>query len=290
MNQHLNRFLTLLSLIFLFNFPGNAIAQKISLYDLKVEHLVNPLNIDNPMPRFSWKITSGVKNTLQTSYEIRLAKTAAIGNNPFWASSKALEQSILIPYSGPELASKTKYFWQVRIKDNHGNTSPWSAVQYFQTGLKSADWTAKWITVEGKDSSKISPLFRKEVSLSKNIRSAMMYVTAKGLYEANINGKRVSDYYFAPGWTSYRKHLQYQVYDVTASLKKGANALGVTLGDGWYKGRIGFGSQHNFYGDTRALLLQLEVEYTDGTKERINSDESWKSSNGPIKRMLPGKQ
>jgi alpha-L-rhamnosidase len=282
MNQRLTGLVTFLSLFILFNLSGNAFAQKLSLYDLKVEHLVNPLNIDNPKPRFSWKISSAVKNTLQTNYEIRLGKTAVLGSKPFWTSSKGVEQSILIAYDGPELGSKTKYFWQVRVKDNHGNTSAWSAVQYFQTGLKPADWTAKWISVEGKDTSKISPLFRKEVSLTKSVRSAMIYMTAKGLYEANINGKRVSDHYFAPGWTSYRKHLQYQVYDVTSSLKKGANAIGVTLGDGWYKGRIGFGGQHNFYGDTRALLLQLEVEYTDGTKETINSDESWKSSNGPI--------
>lgn len=282
MNQRLTRLVTFMSFFILFNLSGNAFAQKLSLYDLKVEHLVNPLNIDNPKPRFSWKVNSGVKNTVQTNYEIRLGKTATIGNKPFWTSSKGVEQSVLIAYDGPELGSKTKYFWQVRIKDNHGNTSGWSAVQYFQTGLKPTDWTAKWITVDGKDTSKISPLFRKEVSLTKSIRSALIYITAKGLYEANINGKRVSDHYFAPGWTSYRKHLQYQVYDVSASLKKGANALGVTLGDGWYKGRIGFGGQHNFYGDTRALLLQLEVEYTDGTKETINSDDSWKSSNGPI--------
>jgi len=282
MNQQLRGLFTVFSLIFLFTFSERVSAQKLSPYDLKVEHLINPLNVDNPMPRFSWKITSGVKNTLQTNYEIKLGTTVAIGNKPFWTASVASDQSVLIDYSGPQLNSKTKYFWQVRIKDNHGNSSAWSPIQFFQTGLKPADWTAKWITVSEKDTSKVSPLFRKEVSIKKAIRSAMIYVTAKGLYEANINGKRVSDHYFAPGWTSYRKHLQYQVYDVTSSLKKGANAIGVTLGDGWFKGRIGFGGQHNFYGDTRALLLQLELEYADGTKETINSDESWKSSYGPI--------
>lgn len=139
MNQHLNRLFTVLSFIILFNFPGDLIAQKLSLYDLKVEHLINPLSIDNPKPRFSWKLTSNVKNTVQSNYEIRVGKTAVIGNKPFWASSKAVDQSILIAYSGPELSTKTKYYWQVRVKDNHGNTSAWSAVQYFQTGLKSAD-------------------------------------------------------------------------------------------------------------------------------------------------------
>src|SRR5690606_27572645 len=106
-----------------------------------------------------------------------------------------------------------------------------------------------------------------EFSLRKKVKSALMYATAKGLYEASLNGQRVSDTYFAPGWTSYRHHLQYQVYDVTASVRSGANVLGAYLGDGWYKGRIGFAGQRNFYGDTRALLLQLEVEYVDGTKE-----------------------
>ncbi|WP_449439861.1 family 78 glycoside hydrolase catalytic domain [Pedobacter steynii] len=148
--------------------------------------------------------------------------------------------------------------------------------------MSSADWTAKWITVSGKDTSARSPLFRKEFSLQKKVKSAIAYITAKGLYEASINGKRVSDTYFAPGWTSYKDHLQYQVYDVTTSLKSGPNVFGATLGNGWYKGRIGFGNQHNFYGDTRGLLMQLEVEYTDGSKETVNTDESWKYAYGPI--------
>lgn len=260
-------------------------AQKISLTDLEVEHLNNPLSVETSAPRMSWKINAAAKNTTQASYEIRVGtdkNEVSKGKNIFWKSAKNTDQSVLIAYDGPALESKKRYYWQVRIKDNHGNTSPWSAVQYWQTGLKPADWTAKWITVSGKDTSARSPLFRKEFSLKKPLKSAMAYITAKGLYEANINGQRVSDTYFAPGWTSYKNHLQYQVYDVTATLKSGVNALGVTLGNGWYKGRIGFNNQKNFYGDTRGLLLQLDVEYTDGTKETINTDESWKYAYGPI--------
>ncbi|MBC6112375.1 family 78 glycoside hydrolase catalytic domain [Pedobacter fastidiosus] len=271
-----------LFLFMLFAFVINTSAQKISVNNLTVEHLTNPLSVDQPKPRFSWKLVSEIKNTEQTGYEIRLGNTAKFSKKALWTAEKKSDQSVLVSYNGPELSSKTKYYWQVRVKDNHGNTSAWSAVQYFQTGLKPGDWTAKWIAVEGKDSSLMSPLFRKDFDVKKSIRSATAYITAKGLYEAHINGKKLGDHYFAPGWTSYRNHIQYQVYDVTKSFNKGENTIGVALGDGWYKGRIGFGNQRQFYGDTRALLLQVEIEYTDGTKEVINTDNSWKTAYGPI--------
>ncbi len=279
MSKQINK-LAALILFMLFTFTTNTFSQHLSVNDLSVEHLTNPLSVDNPRPRFSWKIISSLKDTRQINYQIRLSNT--FGGKSLWSVSRADDQSVLVPYDGPELSSKTRYYWQVRVKDNHGNTSPWSPVQYFQTGLKPADWTAKWITIGGMDSALASPLFRKAFDLEKKIQSAMIFVTAKGLYEAHINGKRVGNQYLTPGWTSYRDHIQYQVYDVTGSLKKGPNAISVFLGDGWYKGRIGFEYQQKFYGDTRALLLQLEIKYTDGTIETINTDESWKSCSGPI--------
>ncbi|MDM1294448.1 family 78 glycoside hydrolase catalytic domain [Sphingobacterium sp. N143] len=260
-------------------------AQKLSVHDLKVEHLKNPLALETAKPRFSWKIISAVKNTAQSSYEIRVGtdSTSMLKDKDLvWKEAMNGDQSVLIEYAGPELQARTKYFWQVRVKDNHGNKSAWSVPGFFRMGMHPADWTAQWIKVSGKDSSTRSPLFRKEFSLQKKVRSALAYITAKGLYEARINGKRVSDTYFAPGWTSYKDHLQYQVYDITSTLKKGANVVGVSLGNGWYKGRIGFGNQHNFYGDTRGLLLQLEVEYTDGSRETIQTDRSWTYAYGPI--------
>jgi len=272
-------------LVLNFAFTQTVVAQKIKLTDLQVEHQDNPLSVDAPAPRMSWKISTAIRNTVQTAYEIRVGTDQAAlssGKKIFWKGAENTGQSVLIAYDGPDLQSKTRYYWQVRIKDNHGNTSAWSPVQYWQTGLKPADWTAKWITVGTTDTSAKSPLFRKEFNLKKPVKSAIAYITAKGLYEANINGKRVSDSYFAPGWTSYRKHLQYQVYDVTGYLKAGNNVIGVTLGNGWYKGRIGFGHQRNFYGDTRGLLMQVEVVYTDGTKETMQTDENWKTAYGPI--------
>ncbi|WP_244154684.1 glycoside hydrolase family 78 protein [Pedobacter soli] len=270
------------TLAVLFSIVTHTFAQKISVKDLTVEHLVNPLNLDNLQPRFSWKLVSAIKNTHQNNYEIKLGTTAKI-DKAIWKANVSDDQSVLVTYKGPQLTSKTRYYWQVRVKDNHGNTSAWSPVQYFQTGLKAEDWSAKWITVEGKDTAQASPMFRKEINLKKAVRSAMAYITAKGLYQAELNGKRISNAYFAPGWTSYKNHIQYQAYELGQTLKKGANVIGVSLGDGWYKGRIGFGWQKQFYGDTRALLLQLEVEYTDGSKETFVSDNSWKSNYGPIR-------
>ncbi|WP_293789403.1 glycoside hydrolase family 78 protein [uncultured Pedobacter sp.] len=276
-----NLFIPFTTLVLLFLSTTNSFSQKLSVKDLTIEHLVNPLSIDYPKPRFSWKIISDIKNTRQRSYEIRMGTSATL-SNVFWKAAVANDQSVLIAYDGPMLSSKTKYYWQVRVKDNHGNTSPWSPVQYFQTGLQAEDWQAKWIAVSGKDTSLASPLFRKEIRLKKQVKSALAYLTAKGLYEANINGSRVGNAYFAPGWTSYKDHIQYQVYDVTPLLKKGENVIGVSLGDGWYKGRIGFNHQKQFYGDTRALLMQLEVAYTDGSKETVVTDRTWKTSYGPI--------
>src|SRR5258708_30163400 len=106
-----------------------------------------------------------------------------------------------------------------------------------------------------------SQLFRKEFSSRKKRLSATAYITAHGLYEAQINGHRIGDAYLTPGWTSYHKRLQYQAYDVTALVKEGTNAIGVTLGSGWYRGYIAFSGQHDFYGKDISLLFQLAIHY-----------------------------
>lgn len=256
-------------------------AQRLSLKDLKVEYSRNPTSVD-AVPRFSWKMVSAIKNTTQTQYQIRLSKTPNF-KSIIWQTEQRTENSLFNRYTGDKLSSKTTYYWQLRVKDNHGNNSSWSDVQQFQTGLEDKDWTAKWISVEGPDSSLASPMMRKTFNLTKKVKSATAYITAKGLYEASINGKKLGDHYFAPGWTSYKDHIQYQVYPIDVKTLGTKNAIGVTLADGWYKGRIGFTNQSRFYGDRRALLMQLEIEYADGSHEVIQTDQSWKSSYGPIR-------
>jgi alpha-L-rhamnosidase len=171
------------------------------------------------------------------------------------------------------------------VWDNSGKASAWSKPAYWQMGLlNTGDWKAKWVQAGFLEDTiqRPSPLFRKEFKASKKVLSATIYITAHGLYEASINSKRVGDYYLTPGWTSYNKRLQYQSFDVTSLVHQGNNAIGVTLGSGWYRGYLAWSGNKNTYGNDVALLLQLDVLYTDGSKETIASNESWKSSTGSI--------
>jgi alpha-L-rhamnosidase len=250
------------------------------------ENLKNPLGVD-VNPRFSWQLTSDKRNVMQIAYEIRVSDSQAnLAKANVWSSGKVKsDQSLFVEYKGVPLQSGKKYFWQVRVWDQSGKASPWSEPAFWQMGLLNAtDWKAKWIQQGFAEDTvnRPSPYFRKTFSTTKKIVSATAFITSLGLYEAFINGKRVGDAYLTPGWTSYNKRLQYQVYDVTNLLNAGNNAMGVVLGNGWYRGFIGFSGQKNFYGKELALLAQIEIQYADGTSETIVTDENWKSSTGSI--------
>ncbi|WP_129717457.1 alpha-L-rhamnosidase N-terminal domain-containing protein [Pedobacter sp. SYP-B3415] len=272
--------LLFLAIIFI---AGRVHSQKLAVYDLKINQLTNSLSTDLQNLNFSWKLKSSQKNTTQVQYELNLLSDGGSGARKVWSVKSPTDQSVAVRYAGDPLRSNAGYFWQVRVRDNHGNTSAWSERQHFRTAMLPQDWKAKWIGVSGSDTSAVSPVMRKKFMLNKSVRTAYATITAKGLYEARLNGSRISDHYFAPGWTSYKHHIQYQVYKLDKQLKKGENVIGVTLADGWYKGRIGFANQSKFYGDTRALKFQLDLEYIDGSRETIISDESWKSTGGPIR-------
>ncbi len=255
---------------------------QINVRNLLTENLSNPIGLDVAQPRFSWQLASEKRNVSQTAYELKVTQ----GTKTIWNSGKtASEQSAFVPYRGPALESGEKYAWQVRVWDNSGTASAWSAPAIFQMAfLKQSDWTANWIEPGFEEEEmRPSPIFRKEFNSNKKIASATAYITAHGLYEAHINGKRVGDAYLTPGWTSYNKRLQYQVYDVTGLLQSGKNAIGVTLGSGWYRGNLAWGGTKDIYGKDISLLFQLEIEYTDGKRETIVSDGSWKSSTGAIR-------
>ena len=157
---------------------------------------------------------------------------------------------------------------------------------YFEMGLLNAsDWQARWVTpdlAEDTTRSNPSPMLRRDFALSGRIASARLYVTSLGLNAIELNGRRVGDHLFSPGWTSYDKRLQYETFDVTSLLQSGANTLGATLGDGWYRGHMGFSGKRNNYGTRVALLAQLVVQYADGRSQVIGTDTTWKAATGPI--------
>lgn len=255
---------------------------QLTVSNLLCENLSDPPGIDVAAPRFSWQLSADRRNVRQTAYEIKVSA----GKQIFWNSGKInADQSVQIEYGGKNLQSGKKYSWQVRVWDNTGVVSAWSSVASFQMALLNAtDWKAKWITPGYKEDTVMrpSPLFRKQFDTEKKIISATAYITAHGLYEAQINGQRIGDAYLTPGWTAYKKRLQYQVYNVTDLVKNGSNAIGVMLGNGWYRGIIGYTNQVNVYGKDIALLFQLNITYADGSTESVVSDSSWKSSTGAV--------
>jgi alpha-L-rhamnosidase len=255
---------------------------QVKVENLLTENRPDPIGLDVKTPRFSWQLSSELRNLKQTAYEIKVTS----GKSVVWQSNRvSSDQSVHVPYAGTALLSGNQYHWQVRIWDNMGKTSEWSAPAFFQMALLSPDdWKAKWIEPGYTEDSVMrpSPLFRKQFFAAKKVQSATAYITAHGLYEARINGKRIGDAYLTPGWTMYKKRLQYQTYDVTSLLQNGNNAIGVVLGSGWYRGTIGFTNKLNVYGKDIALLFQLEITYTDGSKQTIVSDGSWKSTTGAI--------
>lgn len=257
-----------------------------SVSHLLTENKPNPMEVEEQAPRFSWQLSATERNTMQTAYAIQVWE-AGNKKNTVWNSGKVMsDQSVYVPYAGKALQSGKKYNWSVQVWDNHTAQPATSETGSFQMALlQNSDWKAKWIEPGYTEDSVMrpSPLFRKQFAANKKIVSATAYITAHGLYEAQINGKRISDAYFTPGWTAYKKRLQYQSYDVTALLQKGVNAIAVTLGSGWYRGVIGFSNNRDVYGKDIALLFQLTITYSDGSTEQVVSDDSWKSSTGSIR-------
>lgn len=276
----------ILSIIFI---SSVTFGQELSVYDLNCEYLFNPVGIGIQNPRLSWKIKSSERDILQSAYSIRVSKSPAMVNEMVWESGKITSsESNLVSYNGPDLQSTTRYYWQVMIWDNNQNTSDWSPVAYWETGiLCKEEWKAKWIEPI-QDTVPNGPAIhvRKDFSLSKSkdVERARAYVTAHGIYELHLNGKKVTEDLFRPGWTSYQYRLQYQVYDVTRFLQKGQNTVGAVLGEGWYKGYLGFQNQWGFYGHKVGFLCQIMIEYSDGSKEILITDNTWKgTTEGPIR-------
>jgi alpha-L-rhamnosidase len=252
--------------LFLIFLSGNAFSQKdLSVYDLSCEHKSNPVGVDVLQPRLSWKIKSAGFNIEQTAYSIKVSTDQKMSaSKTVWATGKISSgESVLIPYNGSALTAEQRYYWQVKIWDNKGRESKWSEPAYWETGLMSpSGWKAKWIELDADTNRYFpSPHFRKEFTVSKPVKSARIYVTSHGYYELQLNGKKVGDQIFTPGWTSYLKRLQYQVYDVTPMLVQGGNAVGAVLGDGWYRGTLAWDNNWAVYGKRLGLLMQMTRTY-----------------------------
>jgi alpha-L-rhamnosidase len=251
---------------------------------LACEHQAAPLGIDEPRPRFSWKLASVLRDVVQHSYRIQLSSDFGF-TGVLWDTGVVLsEDSVFVEYMGPALKSCTRYFWRVQAEDARGNESAWSEPAFFETAFFSrSEWEAAFISPQDEEAGSSRGMrLRREFLLDGEVASARVYATALGLYELSLNGAPVGDAVLTPGWTSYHKRLLYQTYDVAGMLASGPNAAGATLAGGWYKGDLGWVGQRNLYGARTALLFQLVVRYSDGRTGRIVSDKNWKSAESPM--------
>jgi alpha-L-rhamnosidase len=256
----------------------------VSVANLRCEYKVDPLGIDVKEPRLSWQLRSEARGGVQSAYRVQVRRDG----RKLWDTGRvASDRSVQVPYAGPTLESSRRYTWRVRVWDASGRASAWSAPASWEMGLlRPEDWKARWIEAAANEDTKASqpaPMLRGTFTVKGKVRSARVYVTSLGLYALEINGRRVGDQLFTPGWTSYKKRLQYQTSDITALLRSGPNAMGATLGDGWYRGYLAWRDRRNVFGDRLALLGQLRIEYEGGRVETAGTDGTWKSATGPIR-------
>jgi alpha-L-rhamnosidase len=293
-------------LIFLF-FTAFQLSAQTSVEQILCDSRAAPIGVDNERPALSWKLTSQKRDVFQTAYQVLVASdslTLQKNIGDIWDSKKVIsDKSIQVIFSGKKLISAKNYFWKARIWDNLGKNSSWSKTGKWQMGLLSvADWKgAKWIAynkmpdslrivpalenpgdIRWNKGTDILPLLRKKFEVEKRIKKATIFITGLGQFDLSVNGKKVGDHFLDPGWTQFEKHALYVAFDITNCLKQGDNVIGVMLGNGFYyipgdryhklKGAFGYPK----------MICRTLIEYADGSKQNLISDDTWKAAPGPV--------
>ncbi|GAA2330685.1 alpha-rhamnosidase [Streptomyces violaceusniger] len=248
-----------------------------------VDGRAEPLGVDAARPLLGWKLDAPSRNAMQSAYQVLVATSAerlAHDQGNVWDSGKRRsDESVGVPYGGQRLSPRTRYHWKVRVWDEHGRASAWSAPSSWETALRAPeDWEgARWIGPSDPQAG--APLLRKEFSLDKEVAGARAYVAGLGFHELRLNGAKVGDRVLAPANTPYDRRVLYDTYDVTKALRKGGNTVGLWLGHGYGENFSRYGFRWN--GRRQAIAL-LDVTFTDGTRRHLTTDPSWKWSIGPI--------
>ncbi|WP_053372498.1 glycoside hydrolase family 78 protein [Paenibacillus sp. FJAT-27812] len=254
----------------------------LEIRELRCEYQKNPIGIGAAAPRLGWKLHSEERAVSQSAYEIELASDDRFADVIWQSGRMESEQSTHVELKSFTAESCKRYYYRVRVWNQRGEQSAWSETAFWEMGILSPkEWVGEWISAPLdllQVESEPSPMLRKTFALTGAVKEARLYATALGLYELELNGQRVGDSYFTPGWTSYSHTLQTQTYDITELLAPSGNAIGAYLGNGWYKGNLAWSEQRCLYGDRLALLLQIRIVYEDGREELIVTDNSWKAA------------
>ena len=254
--------------------------------DLRVDGSVDPIGLDEPRPRLSWRVELAHPATRQASVAIEVASDPSFAPAAIiWTRTEVASADPAIVYDGPPPGSRERRFWRVRIVDDRGVEGPWSAHASWEMGLLAPDdWVARWIgwidPATASWSSR-SPILRRSFRLAGAAARGRAHVTALGLVELTINGRRVGADRLAPGWTDYKRRIQYRTSDVLDLLRPGENVVAARLGRGWFAGDVGqFGAEQ--YGDFPALMAQIEVDLVGGRRMVVATDTSWRAHPGPL--------
>ncbi|MEO5999152.1 MAG: family 78 glycoside hydrolase catalytic domain [Chitinophagaceae bacterium] len=284
---------------FCFAVNGNGQVTDLTATHLRTEYKEDPFT-EASQPRLSWELTSSRRAQVQSAYQVLVATSPILLNEPgadLWNSGKMTSnETNQVKYAGKPLSSRTACYWKVRSWDKEGKAGKWSAAKKWEMALlNKSDWTATFIgndlTALGKGNLyhlPPAPFFRKEILLNGTIKKARLYVSALGLFEFYINGKKIGNDHFTPGYTDYDKRVYYLAYDVTQNIKNGKNVFGAIVSDGWYAGYLGYALLvqnpvlKNFYGKVPMLKAQVEIEFNDGKKIVIATNETWKTNHGPF--------
>lgn len=259
---------------------------------LRCEYATDPIGLGETKPRLSWELSVAdplARGLSQSAWQILVASSPenlAQDRGDFWDSGRrASADTDNISYAGRPLLSRAACWWKVRVWDQAGVASSWSTPARWTVGLLDrGEWSAHWIGAPWQGAGQTSaraPYLRRAFTLKEKPTSARLYVTALGLYEASLNGTRVGDAHFTPGWTDTKKRVQYQVYEVGDQLVAGENVIGAILGDGWYCGHVAQKGRQ-LYGERPKLFAQLELVFADGLRQVIVTDDAWQVAAGPI--------
>ncbi|MET7573713.1 family 78 glycoside hydrolase catalytic domain [Streptomyces sp. NPDC005492] len=289
------------------NGAGGGAPAGTTVSDLTVEHRTDPLGVDVAHPRFGWRTVSAARGRRQTAYRIRMASSAqhlVDGRPDVWDSGRVdSADSVAVRYEGADLRASTRYHWTVTVWDEHGRAVHATPSACFETGLLSTDgvtgWDgARWIAMTGKRPNTAgAPLLRHQTALTGGqVREARLYMSALGVYEAHINGRRVpvpqdggtTHELLTPGWTNYDTTVNYFTYDVTDLLTDPSQVtLAAVLGNGWHNGRVSENSTYySTEGNSLALKAKLLIRYADGSTQTIvtTPDDDWRATDtGPYR-------
>jgi len=252
----------------------------------KCEYAIDPLGVDAAQPRLSWQVASDERGQLQTAWQVLVASSPeklTADQGDLWDSGKvAGDQTAQVAYAGRALLSSQLVFWKVRAWDRDGTATAWSDTATWTMGvLAASDWRTTWIAA-AKPAETL--LLRNEFTVKPGLHRALAHVTGLGLYELFLNGTKAGSDVISPGWTDYNATVLYDTKDVTRLLHEGRNAAGIALGHGMYhvvrpEGR--FAKFVNNFGELRAVM-QLRLEYADGSVEILGTGPDWRTHAGPM--------